>query len=80
MEKFIATFFMLLGMLQAETLFAGALTISGQTNWPRLGHYFQRQVAEWQEADQTPVAPVKAAKKKSNRYVNLSTHQTKEPE
>ncbi len=73
MDKFIATIFMLLALVQAEVMFAGAFTISTQTNWPRLGSYFHRQIVEWQEGGQEQPVLVKSAKKKTNRHINLST-------
>ncbi|MGB4100896.1 MAG: hypothetical protein WBK91_03190 [Alphaproteobacteria bacterium] len=75
MDKLIAAFFMFLGIMQAQIMFAGAITVSAQTDWPRLGAYFQRQIVEWQNGDDIVVEPVAkpVAKKRTNRHINLST-------
>lgn len=72
MDKFLASVVMILGVLQAETMFAGAYTISTQTNWTRLSAYFRQQVSNF-EANAATTEPVKKPKKKTSQYVNLST-------
>jgi hypothetical protein len=72
MDKFLASVVMMLGVLQAESMFAGAYTISMQTDWARLGVYFRQQVTSIDISLATP-EPVKKPKRKASRYIDLST-------
>lgn len=79
MDKFLASVVMVLGVMQAESMFAGAYTISTQTNWNRLGVYFRQQISSL-ERDLTAAEPVQKPKRKVSQYVNLSTRAGSESE
>lgn len=70
MDRILAGFFLFMTLAQVQILFAGAVTISMQTNWPRLGAYFGEQLAQLQApADEQPAS---AQKQTGNLFVNLS--------